>query len=162
MLIILISCGPKVFYFTTEQSKVSVGDSIKLHWKVRGRPVMVVHEKTSADDPANIKPGERLIEFMLTFKNSQKYTPVRISVAPKETYDTIFLRTYDIHGDTLLASGTRSQEDFFLLHAVTSVMNREIIIWHENKMIVLQHNGSTTFEFNDTRTGGGWKKATFL
>lgn len=162
MSVILISCAPKVFYFCAEQSKVSVGDSIKLHWKARGRPVMVVHEKTSADDPANIKPGDRLIEFMLTFKNSEKFKPVRIKVTPRETDDTIFLRTSDIHGDTLLASGTRSQEDFFLLHAVTSIMDREIIVWHENKMIVLEHNGSSTFEFNDTPVGGEWKLGTFL
>ena len=46
---------------------------------------MVVHEKTNYDDAANIQPGERLMEFMLAFKNSDKYQRVNVFITPKET-----------------------------------------------------------------------------
>ena len=162
VIVFIISCTPKIYYFKSEQSRIATGDSVKLYWKTRGKPVMVVHEKTNYDDAANIKPGERLMEFMLAFKNSDKYQRVNVFITPKETADTIFLRTSDIHGDTLLATGSKLSEDLFTINEVTSVMNRILFIWHQNKMIVLPHTGSTSFEFNNTPVGGEWKLGTLL
>ena len=162
LLFIGFSCGPKVYYFKPEQSKISTGDTVKLHWKVRGKPVMLVHEKTSADDPANIKPGEKLMEFMIGFENSDKYGAANVIVTPKETSDTLFFRTVDIIGDTLIATGTKLPEQFFAIHSITSIMNRIIIVWHQNKMIVLLHPGSSSLELDNNNIGGEWKIGTLL
>ncbi|MDB5198757.1 MAG: hypothetical protein JWO92_720 [Chitinophagaceae bacterium] len=161
ILLIGFSCGPKVYYFKPLQSNVSPGDTIRLDWKVRGKPVMLVHEKTAADDPANIKPGGRLMEFILAFKNSDKYGTAQVIITPPETSDTVFLRTKDLHGDTLIAYGIKSPEDYFTIHGVTSVMNRALFVWHGNKMIALEP-GDSSPGFNDTPVGGEWKIGTLL
>jgi hypothetical protein len=161
LLLMLLSCAPKVYYFKPEESKVTSGDPVKLDIKVRGKAILVVHEKTASDDSANIKPGQRLMEFMLTTKKGEKYTPLTVLITTAETRDTIFLRTKDIHGDTLMAYGFRSSENYFNIYQVTSVMMRPLIIWHQDKSVVL-HPGESSSVFNNTAAGGNWKIGTIL
>ena len=160
--VIFLSCKPKIYSFKPEQTTISEGDTIKLHWKTRGHPTLLVHEKTSLDDPANIKSGEKLLEFILGFKNSDIYCNTKVVVGPKEASDTIYFSHSTINKDTLTITSLVSPKNLFLIQSVSSIMDREIILWHDHKMITLHHIGDHSSTFNNTEIGGIWRIATLL
>jgi hypothetical protein len=162
LAMVYFSCIPKIYYFRPNQPRISEGDTIKLDWKTRKKPILLVHEKTYTDDSTNIKPDERLLEFILTFKHSAVYGDTRVLISPKEPSTLLSIITSTLHGDTLIAVSTNLPEDNFVVKAITSAMVRPLIIWHANKTVTLDHKGSKSEEFHDTPVGGIWQIGTIL
>ena len=99
---------------------------------------------------------------MLAFKNSNTNGNTRVIIGPKESSDILSIITSTIQGDTLTGFDTNLPEELFTVNSITSVMNRVIIVWHADKLVVLPQNGSKSFEFNNTPIGGVWKIGTLL
>lgn len=156
------SCTPKIYSFGPDNDTISDGDTIKLNWRTRGRPMLLVHEKKESDDPANISENERLIEFILKFKNSSKYSIKQVTITSNQIKDTLYFNHTNIVGDTMFAISQALPQNLFLINKVTSVMDRIIFVWHRGKMITLPENGSQSTELNTTSIGGEWKVGTLL
>jgi len=157
MIFFHISCSPKIYSFKPEQSTITQGDTIKLNWKTRGNPTLLVHEKTSINDPANIKADERLLEFILGFKNSDVYANTRILIRPQRPSDTLYFSPSEIKGDTLIATENTVNEELYSIRSVRSALNRELTVWHAGKIITLPDNDTEVFLLNDTPIGGSWR-----
>jgi uncharacterized membrane protein SirB2 len=124
--------------------------------------MLLVHEKKESDDPANISQKERLIEFILKFKNSSEYSIKHVTITPKEIKDTLYFTHTNIVRDTMFTISEALPQNLFLINKVTSVMNRIMFVWHEGKMITLPERGSQSTELNTTSIGGEWKIGTLL
>lgn len=162
IVVINCSCQPKIYSFKPEQAVISQKDTIKLHWKTRGKPILFMREKTAADDSANIKPGDQLIEFIMGFKHSTVNGNTRVLIHSDKNPDTLYFVPDRINGDSLIATGNSLAEDLFLIQKISTPVHRNLYVSHQGETFLLPKDGSDYTQAHPIIIEGTWRIALII
>ena len=131
IILLLCSCGPRIFDFNLRPLTITRNDSVLVSWHVRGKPVLIVHDKqlsNSSTDTLFYK------EFTLVVTKDSKEikSKKQIVVLPKMSTEIIVFNTI-LKGDTLVAEGVTNDEFWnknVLISLISSASNRKLIVTH--------------------------------
>ncbi len=164
LIFICFSCAPKIIRFDATPLTISKDDSVFVTWKVKGKPVLIQHDKMPAE--SSNAPGMYFKEFTLVVQKNKKEVKRKkqITVLPGESKDVIIFNTI-LNGDTLIAKGISNPElwnNKFQILSVASASGRPIFAMHENKNAVLNASGIFSKAFEGTPVGGYWELKSLL
>jgi hypothetical protein len=157
---LLYSCGPKIYSFDADSLTVPVADSVRLHWRIRGKPTMLVHEKQIVTGDAT----RRILEFTLVAEKGSKlmaraFRQIEITSGGEEA-DTLSLSDLSLEGDSILvAKGIKSPARWaaFELVKLASASGRELRVLHQSRTAVLNAAGSFSNGLSGLPYSGLWE-----
>lgn len=154
--ILFYSCLPKpvINSFTVTPLTITVEDTVKVNWDVKGKPTLLVHQKVAADS------GVKYLELTLVVEKGAKEVnrPVQVTVVPTNSTTQIIFST-DLKGDTLIAADDKNPDKWgnrLEILSVSSASARQLIVWHANKTAVLDKAGTLSTAFEGTPVEGRW------
>ena len=169
LIVICNSCEPVINSFSVSPRTIIADDSLKINYKIKGNPTLIVHERLIPEDSENAGASGlplKYLEFTLVVQKGKKETRrfVQVVVLPKETTNEIVFPTY-LHGDTLIAAGEKNAErwgDKFSILTVTSGSGRQLLVKHANRSSRLDKNGVICTDFKGTLVEGRWEIRSIL
>lgn len=157
-LLIICGCKPRIYQFYADTQAVSAEDSIRLHWKVRGTPTLLVHEKhiaTTAGDSV------RALEFTLVVERAGIDSLRRVQVEIRSGQSTDILSfSAALEGDSVLvAKDVKSTARWsgFTVVKLASASARELRVMHESRTAVLDAAGNFSSALAGTTYAGTWE-----
>ena len=164
LIFLCFSCAPKIIKFDVTPLTISKDDSVFVTWKVRGKPILIEHDKTPLD--SSNPTGMYFKEFTLVAQKNNKEAKQKkqVTVLPAESKDVIIFNTI-LNGDTLIAKGISNPElwnNNFQVSSIASASGRPIFAMHENKTAVLNASGIFSGAFEGTPVSGYWELKSLL
>ena len=161
------SCNPAIHTFKVEPLTTTSRDSVKINWKVSGKPTLLFHEVDQKEDNP-LKNGDvtaKYLEFILSVVKgkNEAHRMVQVAIVPDTSYTEIVFPTV-LHGDTLIAAGNKNilrWGNSFKVLSLASQGNRDLLITHSDKTIKVG-SGSTTYAFEGTPLEGFWEFRSLL
>ncbi|PWT74715.1 MAG: hypothetical protein C5B59_10520 [Bacteroidetes bacterium] len=150
------SCGPKIFYFRSNQYTIAGGDSVQLTWSVRGTPTLLAYTDTAA--PEEKRPEYRNYHLVVHKNGKEIMKQVQVIILPIVSEDDIVFSTIR-KGDSVIASGIKDTTrwgTFFKLQTVASGSGRTLTVMHGGKMVVLEKDRSSSAAFVGIANSGFW------
>jgi len=150
------SCGPAIKSFTADPVTVTSKDSVQLHWKVRGTPTLLYFE-----DPVTDSLLPHYLHFNLVVNKGGKELarPLTVIVLPKKSGNIILFNTV-LHGDTLIAKGTKNPERWgtnFEIMSVATGCKRKLTVTHAGITVDVDEDGTFSNLFAATPVEGDWE-----
>lgn len=160
------TCKPVInsFRVTTHDSiearRITTDDTLKVNWDIKGKPTLLIHEKSSNDSLV------KTLEVIMVVEKGGKVIsrPVQVEILPKNSVTSITLST-KLSGDTLVAIDEKNPGvwgDRFEILTVSNASGRPLIVWHANKSAVLSKNEATSSAFAGTPVEGRWELRSLL
>jgi hypothetical protein len=161
MTFIVLSCTPRIYSFTALPATITKDDSVKINWKVRGKPSLLFHEKNNVDNE-----GTKFLEYTLVVrkKGIDSSRMIQVIVLPGVSSDMIVFATTR-NRDTLIADGIKNEQrwpDQFHIVSVASASNRDLEVTHSGKTAKLDAVGTPTGIFEGTTVKGTWELRSLL
>jgi hypothetical protein len=157
LLLAVTGCKPRVYEFYAESKVVSAADFIRLHWKVKGTPTLLVREtkiQTTGD-------SVRALEFTLVAEKGGKedFRREQVEIRSDQTTDILAFDT-QLEGDSVLvAKGVKSTSRWsnFEVVSLASASARELRISHESQTAVLDAAGNASSALSGKTYAGTWE-----
>lgn len=161
---LFLSCGPSIHSFRVDQPTITAMDSVKVNWKVSGKPTLLIHENDRTGGEDNYP---KYLELTLVAQKNGKEARqfIQVIVLPTESVDTIVFVVAGLHGDTLLAAGEKNITrwgDHFRLGAVASASGRSLLVTHGGRTVLLEGQNPDTVGFRGMPNSGPWEIRSLL
>jgi hypothetical protein len=156
IVITATSCGPKIFYFKSDQYSVTANDSVRLTWSVRGVPTLLVYTDTA--DAGELKPEYRHYDLVVRKNAKEIMKSVLITVLQVKSMDDIVFSTIR-KGDSVIASGIKDTVrwgTYFKLETIASASGRPLTVTHGGKTVLIDKNGNPSAAFCGIANSGPW------
>jgi hypothetical protein len=156
------SCKPVINSFkvtthdTTQVRRMTIDDTLKVNWDVKGKPTLLIHEAELPDS------GGKIIEMKLVVEKGGKEANrvVQVEVLPNNSSTTItFLTKLSPNGDTLIAEDVKNPGvwgDRFEVFTVSNVSGRPLLVSHAGRNASLDVAGTPSNAFSGTPIEGKW------
>lgn len=157
----ITACSPKVS-LTASPPVIAKGDSVLLHWKVSGRPTMMVDTKKIGRPPFD---SAEVMEFTLNAKKGkkEKYVKRQVLILPAGAYDQLAFVVSGINGDTLVSGGIKDTTAWnnYRIITLASVSKRQLIVSHAGKTGLVSDTTASR-SWNGLPYAGSWKIKSLL
>jgi hypothetical protein len=157
LLIHLCSCGPKIYNFQVESKVVTATDSIRVHWRTRGKSTLLIHEKFKAVQNDSIK----IVELTLVTEKSNKLVRrfLQVEVREDQLVDSIIFSTQVESDSVIVAKGMKSADRWnkYQVLSVTNPSARPLLVKHSGRQFLLKPLATSTEAFNSTPVAGDWE-----
>jgi hypothetical protein len=161
MFLLLVSCGPKIYYFEAEPRAVSSADSIIMRWKIRGKPTMLFDRIWMANPGAD---SLQLLEFTLVAEKGTKepaHLKKQVILLPRASRSTLYIRmdSLSASGDSLIAISTNDTmrwQNVYIM-SLSNYSGRELVVSHAGRTKELNKGSSDDNNWADLPYGGLWE-----
>jgi hypothetical protein len=161
MIFLFASCKPKIYSFQAEPSAVSNADSVRLQWKIRGRPTMM-YDRVSMANPGG--DSLQLLEFTLVAEkgnNDPAHAKRQIILLPEACKTILYVRMDSLskNGDSLIAIGINDtiRWNDVVIADLSNTAFRQLMISHAGRSGVLEDGAMHDAGWKDLPYGGNWE-----
>jgi len=159
------SCSPKVISFGVQPcAHITKEDSVRLTWRVRGKPVLLFYTEDAGDDE---NPGKQYLTYKMVAQKGSKeatYPPLVLTLHTDTSIDNIIINTRR-SGDSAIATGIRDISEWsthFLLDSLSSPRHRALTVLHAGNTIELSADGRKHAAPPGLTNSGEWEIRTLL
>lgn len=161
--VFICGCSPSIHSFNVSPLTISEKDSIRVDYKVRGKPVLLIHEQKA---PLQNENSTRYLELTLIAQkgNKEKKQMVQVSVLPDEGQDFIDFPCRLVQ-DTLIAAGEKSVARWghlYVIKTISSASGRSLTVRHDGKIGSLDAEGTPSSTFRGSPLEGTWELRYYL
>jgi hypothetical protein len=156
-VLLLTTCGPKIYEFNVIPLTIWPADSIKVTYKVRGEAVLMVNDR-------KINADTTYRNFTLGFPGKEGGRHLQVTILNQGGQDEVIFKDH-FHGDSLVASGIKNLArwgDSFGVWKVSNPGPYDLDIMHEGHALHLNAGKTDSTTLSQTAVRGAWSFGTLL
>lgn len=151
-------CSPKIYSFTADALAVSSEDSIRVHWKVRGTPTLLIHQKQLARGAETVTVAELTLVAEKGNKEPARRF-IQVEIRNGRFVDTLAFSTV-LEGDSVLvAKGAKSAQRWsnFEVLSIASASLKDLRVVHQSITAFLAAAGGPSAAMQGQPYSGAWE-----